>query len=53
MDAIRKRIGAIEAGMALPEEQLLITQDNLKNAVEEVSFLAVILFIFRIEINLV
>ncbi|KAM3718090.1 Peroxisomal ATPase PEX6 [Dirofilaria immitis] len=35
MDAIRKRIEAIEAGLALPEEQLLITQDNLKNAVEE------------------
>ncbi|MCP9259791.1 Peroxisome biogenesis protein 6 [Dirofilaria immitis] len=30
MDAIRKRIEAIEAGLALPEEQLLITQDNLK-----------------------
>ncbi|VDK80061.1 unnamed protein product [Onchocerca ochengi] len=36
MDAIRKRIGAIEAGLALPEEQLLITHDNLKNAVKEV-----------------
>uniref|UniRef100_A0A1I7VRC9 Peroxisomal ATPase PEX6 n=1 Tax=Loa loa TaxID=7209 RepID=A0A1I7VRC9_LOALO len=36
MDAIRKRIGAIEAGVTLPEEQLLITQDNLKNAVREV-----------------
>uniref|UniRef100_A0A1I8ESF8 Peroxisomal ATPase PEX6 n=2 Tax=Wuchereria bancrofti TaxID=6293 RepID=A0A1I8ESF8_WUCBA len=37
MDAIRKRIGAIETGMALPEEQLLITQDNLKNAVREIT----------------
>ncbi|CAG9537326.1 unnamed protein product [Cercopithifilaria johnstoni] len=36
MDAIRKRIRAVEAGMVLPEEQLLITQDNLKNAVREV-----------------
>uniref|UniRef100_A0A0R3RY81 TGF_BETA_2 domain-containing protein n=1 Tax=Elaeophora elaphi TaxID=1147741 RepID=A0A0R3RY81_9BILA len=36
MDAIRKRIGAVEAGMVLLEEELLITQDNLKNAVREV-----------------
>ncbi|VDK82362.1 unnamed protein product, partial [Litomosoides sigmodontis] len=36
MDAIRERIRAVEAGMILPEEQLLITQDNLKNAVREV-----------------
>ncbi|VDO29436.1 unnamed protein product [Onchocerca flexuosa] len=42
MDAIRKRIGAIEAGLALPEEQLLITHDNLKNAVKEVSFSLVV-----------
>uniref|UniRef100_A0A915PQ29 Peroxisomal ATPase PEX6 n=1 Tax=Setaria digitata TaxID=48799 RepID=A0A915PQ29_9BILA len=33
MDAIRMRIRAIEAGMALPEEQLLIMQHNLENAI--------------------
>ncbi|KAL3984697.1 ATPase associated with various cellular activities (AAA) family protein [Acanthocheilonema viteae] len=36
MDAIRKRVEAIKAGVVLPEEQLLVTQDNLKKAVREV-----------------
>lgn len=48
MNAIRERIKALEAGLVLPEEQLLITQDNLKNAVREVS---IYLFYLRIEMD--
>lgn len=46
MDAIRKRVKEVEANLASASEKLLITQDNLKNAVNEVDTPSIVFVAF-------